>query len=887
MSLERANFLQIRCIIKVCRAPLQILKLNRFCIEIRKAENVKVGFFEEKGCPSQYGRCRFSRQSKTDTVYDYVMKFIYQVIKFINPHLLSLFGNKSDIPGMSIILGRAARHCVETRTIATRMCTSQCQMCVAKPKCASQCASQNARRNARRNGARLNTVSGLHTVSTLYTVSTQDRDARMDIVGTGLWQPEQLNFFDVRVVHANSASYLSTPPAALYRNHEQRKKRTYMRRVQMVEGGSFTPLIMSTTGGLGDEFMKTLKKAASRIEDKHGERYPEIMATIKQKLRFSILRSTLRSLRGCRYERLGRVRQMGPYGDLIRTRPCLVAYLRRMCPEVVSWLLCTVLPLRSLVGCVVYNAGAFSFQRNQDQVFILSGTRDMIEMVCTFRNAERTHWGVFSRAVGVDGAHRLIKGRVRVRVGVWVGSRFSESTFLVARNCKDDTKEPDRNAAPKDWPLLKNASGTCVLKVDLLKLSPPFCRAASYLRVTAPTCSHFLAKNGYHRKEHNFGTLGGVMEDRKPCLYVLYEDIEKQYHIEGTGPDGGIYTWLNIELNELGRIEPIPSGQVSDFYEIIDLIELRTKLDGNGPLNPLDEILLLRLQEVVLTMEVAKEGLEEVVMKYKSEIKKNPEFRAHFQVMCSKIGVDPLASSKGFWAQLLGVGDFYYELGVQIVEVCLATRPTNGGLITVEELCNKLGERTGGGRRRVEKELIGLSLAKESVLAPITMVNTYALKKTLLHLATPYFILNGLVALLHPLTRFTPGICDMLFNQCELDYYEIEIYFFVICVVAIKNRRCVSVESYLSTLFMFAKAGSCLLFYKADIQVAGWKLMGLRKIERLNLTIKLTPRTLSTARGVGFSLIVALENKVMVLKRVGFFNRDKNVLEWWWWWTLL
>ena len=37
--------------------------------------------------------------------------------------------------------------------------------------------------------------------------------------------------------------------------------------------------------------------------------------------------------------------------------------------------------------------------------------------------------------------------------------------------------------------------------------------------------------------------------------------------------------------------------------------------------------------------------------------------------MCSKIGVDPLASSKGFWAQLLGVGDFYYELGVQIVEV--------------------------------------------------------------------------------------------------------------------------------------------------------------------------------------------------------------------------
>ena len=68
-------------------------------------------------------------------------------------------------------------------------------------------------------------------------------------------------------------------------------------------------------------------------------------------------------------------------------------------------------------------------------------------------------------------------------------------------------------------------------------------------------------------------------------------------------------------------------------------------------------------------MEQFHKSLEEFATKYKSEIKKNPEFRCRFQEMCSKIGVDPLASSKGFWAQLLGVGDFYYELGVQIVEV--------------------------------------------------------------------------------------------------------------------------------------------------------------------------------------------------------------------------
>ena len=37
--------------------------------------------------------------------------------------------------------------------------------------------------------------------------------------------------------------------------------------------------------------------------------------------------------------------------------------------------------------------------------------------------------------------------------------------------------------------------------------------------------------------------------------------------------------------------------------------------------------------------------------------------------MCASIGVDPLASGKGFWSNMLDIGDFYYELAVQIVEV--------------------------------------------------------------------------------------------------------------------------------------------------------------------------------------------------------------------------
>ena len=36
-------------------------------------------------------------------------------------------------------------------------------------------------------------------------------------------------------------------------------------------------------------------------------------------------------------------------------------------------------------------------------------------------------------------------------------------------------------------------------------------------------------------------------------------------------------------------------------------------------------------------------------------------------------------ASKGFWSKMLGFGDFYYELGIQIIEVCLATSHRNGG----------------------------------------------------------------------------------------------------------------------------------------------------------------------------------------------------------------
>jgi ESCRT-II complex subunit VPS22 len=41
----------------------------------------------------------------------------------------------------------------------------------------------------------------------------------------------------------------------------------------------------------------------------------------------------------------------------------------------------------------------------------------------------------------------------------------------------------------------------------------------------------------------------------------------------------------------------------------------------------------------------------------------------------------------------LGVGDFYFELGIKIIQICLQTRSANGGIITLRELVARVREK--------------------------------------------------------------------------------------------------------------------------------------------------------------------------------------------------
>ena len=128
-----------------------------------------------------------------------------------------------------------------------------------------------------------------------------EEGARLDIATDGFWGgPFERAFFDVCVFNPHAPSNSSQSLAATYRKHEKRKCRAYEQRVREIEHGSFTPLIMSATGGVGAAANVCYKRLASLLSVKWNMPYSCSLAWIRCKLSFSLLRSSIQCLRGSR-----------------------------------------------------------------------------------------------------------------------------------------------------------------------------------------------------------------------------------------------------------------------------------------------------------------------------------------------------------------------------------------------------------------------------------------------------------------------------------------------------------------------------------------------------------------------------------------------------------
>lgn len=132
---------------------------------------------------------------------------------------------------------------------------------------------------------------------------TQD-GARLDVAVSGFWGGRhERTFCDVRVFNPHAPTNRATCLSATYKKHERLKKNAYEQRVLQVEHGTFTPLVFSATGGIGNEANAFYKRLASKLSSKWDDPYSSTLAWLRCRLSFSLLRSSIRCIRGARSQR--------------------------------------------------------------------------------------------------------------------------------------------------------------------------------------------------------------------------------------------------------------------------------------------------------------------------------------------------------------------------------------------------------------------------------------------------------------------------------------------------------------------------------------------------------------------------------------------------------
>ena len=117
-------------------------------------------------------------------------------------------------------------------------------------------------------------------------------------------------FFDVRVFNPSAPSNQQPQMSATYRKHEKEKRRHYEHRVNEIERSSFTPLVFSTTGEMGQSALTFHRRLADLLGERCNTPFNVIMAWMRKRLSFALLRASIMCLRG------SRVRRTVPWNDL-------------------------------------------------------------------------------------------------------------------------------------------------------------------------------------------------------------------------------------------------------------------------------------------------------------------------------------------------------------------------------------------------------------------------------------------------------------------------------------------------------------------------------------------------------------------------------------------
>ena len=151
----------------------------------------------------------------------------------------------------------------------------------------------------------------------LSTSNTQE-GTRLDIAMNGFWgSRSERCFIDVRVFNPLAPSNSSSSLSATIKKHENIKRQAYGQRIREVEHASFTPIVMSATGGLAHETTVFYKHLASLLSAKWGDEYSVVLGWLRCCVGFSLLRSAIQCIRGARSS-IGAYTRAPPPMDLVQ-----------------------------------------------------------------------------------------------------------------------------------------------------------------------------------------------------------------------------------------------------------------------------------------------------------------------------------------------------------------------------------------------------------------------------------------------------------------------------------------------------------------------------------------------------------------------------------------
>jgi len=88
-----------------------------------------------------------------------------------------------------------------------------------------------------------------------------------------------------------------------------------------------------------------------------------------------------------------------------------------------------------------------------------------------------------------------------------------------------------------------------------------------------------------------------------------------------------------------------------------------------------------------------------------------------------------------------------------------------------------------------------------------------------------HYILNTIACTIYMLTKTIHPVCISLFEldengNCQLDYRDTEVLFFLAMVIVLKNRKWkpLTAVEYVSNIYLFAKLANLLLFFRQDLR---------------------------------------------------------------------